>query len=197
MKLILASASPRRAEILHKAGFVFDVFPTDVDETLLPQEAAEGFVQRLAALKARIVAEKARGQEDQAIVIGADTVVVVEGQTLGKPTGAEDARRMLHLLSGRIHEVLTGLSILTVPDGREAHHVENTRVTFLGLADKDIHEYLATGEPFGKAGAYAIQGIGGRFVSRIDGCYFNVMGLPLSRLWFLLRSVGWKDSGGY
>lgn len=196
MKLVLASASPRRAEILRNAGLVFDVFPTDIDETLLPGDAARDSVQRLAALKARVVAEKVRGGVE-AIVIGADTAVVVDGQTLGKPTCAEDARRMLILLRGRTHEVLTGLSILTVPEGSEAHHVENTRVTFLDLSDKDIAEYLGTGEPFGKAGGYAIQGIGGRFVSRIEGCYFNVMGLPLSRLWFLLRSVGWKDPGRY
>jgi septum formation protein len=197
MRLVLASASPRRAEILRNAGFVFSVSPTDVDETLLPREAAGDFVQRLATLKAHVAAEQMRGEIGQAIVIGADTVVVVDGQTLGKPTGAEDAGRMLRLLSGQKHEVLTGLSVLSVPEGPEAHHVESTRVTFVRLGDEDIDDYLATGEPFGKAGAYAIQGVGGRFVSRIEGCYFNVMGLPLSRLWCLLRSVGWKDSGGY
>jgi septum formation protein len=195
MKLILASASPRRAEILRNAGFVFEVFPTEVDETLLPCETAEDFVQRLAASKARVVAEKLMGG-GQAVVIGADTVVVVDGQTLGKPTSAEHARRMLSLLSGRTHEVLTGLSILSVPEGPEGHHVESTQVTFLRLAEEDIDEYIATREPFDKAGAYAVQGMGGRFVSRIEGCYFNVMGLPLSRLWTLLRTVGWKDSGG-
>jgi septum formation protein len=192
MKFILASASARRAEILRKAGFVFDVYPADVDETLFPGEAAGDFVQRLAARKARFAAEKVRGGV-QTIVIGADTVVVVGGQLLGKPAGAEDARRMLRLLSGRTHEVLTGLSVLCVPEGREAHHVESTSVTFLDLDDEDVEEYVSNGEPLGKAGAYAIQGLGGRFASRIEGCYFNVMGLPLSRLWSLLRSVGWKD----
>ena len=196
MKIILASGSPRRAEILCKAGFIFDVSPTDVDETLLPGETAEGSVRRLAAMKARVAAEKGK-ESGQTIVIGADTVVVVDGQALGKPRDGEDARWMLALLSGRTHEVLTGLSVLRLPEGREAHHVETTRVTFLRLANEDIDEYLATGEPFGKAGAYAIQGVGGRYVSRIEGCYFNVMGLPLSSLWSLLRTLGWKDARGY
>ena len=194
MRLILASASPRRAEILRNAGFVFDVVPADVDETMLPGEAPEDYVQRLALAKARVAAKQVQVGTGAAIIIGADTAIAMEGQALGKPSGAEDVRRMLGLLSGKTHEVLTGLSVLSVPDGREARHVERTRVTFVQLRDEDIEGYLATGEPLDKAGAYAIQGIGGKFVSRIEGCYFNVIGLPLSRLWRMLRTLGWKDS---
>jgi septum formation protein len=182
LKLILASASPRRAEILRNAGFRFEVQPAHVDETPLPGEAAEAYVQRVATAKAAAAATSLEANASRAVVIGADTVVVVGGRILGKPAGAADARRMLKLLSGRDHDVLTGLSFLTMPTGAETVHVESTRVTFLPLSDEDIEGYLLTGEPFDKAGAYGIQGIGGRFISRIEGCYFNVMGLPISRV---------------
>ena len=132
--------------------------------------------------KARAVAKSLDANAGRAVVIGADTVVVADGHILGKPTDADDARRMLRLLSGREHDVLTGLSFLTMPAGAETLHVESTRVSFLPLSDEDIEDYVLTGEPFDKAGAYGIQGIGGRFISRIEGCYFNVMGLPISRV---------------
>ncbi len=112
--------------------------------------------------------------------------MVVDGQILGKPMDADDARRMLRLLSGREHDVITGLSFASVPEREEATLVESTRVSFLPLSAQDIEEYLLTGEPFDKAGAYGIQGIGGRFIRRIEGCYFNVMGLPLSRVWSII-----------
>jgi septum formation protein len=140
-------------------------------------------------MKSRLAADAARKETAQAVVIGADTVVVAEGQVLGKPGGIEDARRMLRMLSGKTHEVLTGLSIIHDAD-EQASHVETTRVSFVALSEDDIADYLATGEPFDKAGAYGIQGLGGRFVWRIEGCYFNVMGLPISRLWSLLRRFG-------
>jgi septum formation protein len=194
MKLVLASASPRRAEILRNAGFVFEVFAPNVDETRLPGEGAEDYVARLANGKARVAAEDLAKRDEQAIVIGADTVVVLGGQILGKPESLEDARWMLRSLDGRSHDVLTGLSVIIVPEGRGVSHVETTRVSFLQLSEAEINDYLSTGEPFDKAGAYGIQGIGGRYVQRIEGCYFNVMGLPLSRLWRTLHELGWEDS---
>lgn len=193
--LILASKSPRRAEILRNAGFRFEVHATHVDESRRPRESPRRHVQRLAHAKARLVAEQMKRQKRAAIVIGADTMVVVKGKILGKPSDVKEARRMLKLLSGRTHQVLTGLSILRVPEGAEVHHVETTRVRFLKLSKDDIDDYIATGEPFDKAGAYGIQGIGGRFVASIEGCYFNVMGLPLSRVWSMLRELGYVNAG--
>lgn len=193
MKLILASSSPRRAEILRHAGFSFEIRPTHVDESLHPGERAADYVLRLAIAKGRAAAEDEIIFGETACVIGADTAVVVESEVFGKPAKTEDARRMLLRLRGKTHEVLTGLSILAIPDGKHIEHVESTRVTFLNISDQEIEEYIASGEPFDKAGAYGIQGIGGRFVERIEGCYFNVMGLPVSRLWGLLRGLGWSE----
>ena len=195
MKLILASASPRRAEVLRDAGFVFQVRPADVDETRLPHEAAEEYVRRVAKAKARVVAERARAAGEHAIVIAADTTVLAQGQILEKPKDAADARRMLRLFSGKTHEVLTALAVIKLATGEEALHVETTRVTFLEMSEDEIEAYIQTGEPFDKAGAYGIQGIAGRFATRIEGCYFNVLGLPLSRLWTTLRALGWKEAG--
>ncbi|MFY9752758.1 MAG: Maf family protein [Candidatus Acidiferrales bacterium] len=193
MKLILASSSPRRAEILRNAGFAFESRASRVDESLLAHESSEDYVRRLALAKARAVAQDELTFDETKFVLGADTVVVVEGQLLGKPSGTDDARRMLRMLNGKTHEVLTGISILSVPEGPEAHHVATTRVTFLPLSDETIESYIASGEPFDKAGAYGIQGVGGRFVRKIEGCYFNVMGLPLSQVWTILQTFGWTD----
>jgi septum formation protein len=190
MKLILASHSPRRAEILRNAGFSFTVQPARVDETLLPDERADDYVLRLANAKAQLIAATAT---ENAFVIGADTTVVCDGRILGKPADAAEAREMLRALSGTTHQVLTGIAIVRVFDRNNVAEVAATRVTFLQLANEDIDEYIASGEPFDKAGAYGIQGLGGKFVSCIDGCYFNVMGLPLSRVWFVLRSLGWHS----
>lgn len=191
MKLILASSSPRRAEILRHAGLSFDVFPANVDESRLPRESAPRYVRRLAIAKARCTAEIAARKGRSAIVIGADTVVVADGKILGKPGDFPTARRMLRSLSGRTHTVLTGLAVVRVPGGAEKIAVEKTRVRFARLSEKEIDAYLMTGEPYHKAGAYAIQGIAGRYVMRIEGCYFNVVGLPLARLWSLLREFGY------
>lgn len=191
MKLILASASPRRAEILRNAGFSFEIDPAHVDETPLENERAGEYVLRVAQSKAQAVADRVSRNGQSALVIGADTAVVVDRDILGKPADAADARRMLHALSGKTHEVLTGLAILRTPEGGHAAHVESTRVTFLKLSTADIDDYIATSEPFDKAGAYGIQGIGGRFISRIEGDYFNVMGLPISKLWQILRAHDW------
>jgi septum formation protein len=193
MKLILASRSPRRAEILRNAGFVFDVHPTHTDETRRPDEAAEDYVRRIAQAKAHAAHEQLRATDEQAIVIAADTVVLAEGQILTKPQDAGDARRMLRMMSGKSHELLTGLAVLRLPDGAETLHIEKTRVDLLPISDEETESYLRTGESFDKAGAYGIQGVAGRFVARIEGCYFNVMGLPLSRVWREIRALGWED----
>jgi septum formation protein len=195
MKLILASCSPRRAEVLRNAGFVFEVRPSDVDETRHPHETAEDYVRRVAQAKGHAVADPARAAGERAIVIAADTIVLADGQILGKPKDAEDARRMLRLLSDKTHEVLTALCVISIPAAKESLHVEKTRVEFLKMSEEKIESYIQAGEPFDKAGAYGIQGIAGRFATRIEGCYFNVLGLPLSRLWTTLQALGWKEDG--
>lgn len=189
MRLILASASPRRAEILRNAGFDFKVLPTDVDESVRPRESAADYVRRLAEEKVRAAAgklAKIHGR-DPSVVIAADTTVVLHGEILGKPAAEEEARAMLLRLSGRTHEVLTGLAVLPLPDSAIQAAVESTRVTFASMTEREVEDYVASGEPFDKAGAYAIQARGGKFITRIEGCYFNVMGLPLARLYSILR----------
>lgn len=192
-KIILASASPRRAEILRNAGFVFEVIATHIDESLRPDEQAPAFVQRLAEAKAEAVASRMNAEpaKNSCIIVAADTVVAVGGETLGKPGSADDARGMLRRLSGKWHEVLTGLAVMRMrgADRIQRGTVEKTRVEFAELSNAEIEEYIATGEPFDKAGAYAIQGRGGKFIPRIEGCYFNVMGLPLARLYAILKEI--------
>ncbi len=190
MKLILASASARRAEILHAAGLQFQILSSAVDETLVPGESPQDLVRRLAQTKAELVAARAVGP---AIVIAADTVIALEGRILGKPRSTDDARSMLEQLSGRTHAVHTGIALIRLPDTERRTAVETTLVTFSPLERDDILHYLASGEPFDKAGAYAIQGRAGRFIPRIDGCYFNVVGLPLARVYQLLRELGWSE----
>lgn len=195
MKLVLASASPRRAEILRNADIPFETQITLLDESLLPGELPGDYVRRLALEKARAASE-ARTDRDDGIFVGADTTVVVANEILGKPESEADARRMLRLLSGSTHEVHTGLALVR-PGGPIERVVEEvTRVSFAPLSDGEIDAYIATGEPFDKAGGYGIQGTAGRYVTRIEGCYFNVMGLPLARLWSLLREFGWQDAVG-
>lgn len=193
MKLILASSSPRRAQILRDAGFDFTIQPANVDESLAPGEAVEAYVARIAQAKAHAAAGRALADGTPAIVIAADTVVLAGKQILPKPKDADDARRMLRLLNATTHEVLTGLFVIRAYDGISFAHLERTRVEFTRISDIDIDAYIQTKEPFDKAGAYGIQGIGGRFVRKVDGCYFNVMGLPLSRLWEILRQMRWED----
>jgi septum formation protein len=190
MKLILASASPRRAEILHSAGLQFSVLSSAVDETPIPSESPHDLVRRLALAKAELVAARALGP---AIVIAADTVIVIEGAILGKPRTSEDARQMLERLSGRTHSVLTGIALIRLPDVERREFIETTHVHFASMSAEEIVKYLSSGEPFDKAGAYAIQGLGGRFIPRIDGCYFNVVGLPLARLCKELGELGWSE----
>jgi septum formation protein len=187
-RLILASASPRRAEILHNAGYAFAVVSSAIDETPIPGESAPEMVQRLADAKAELVAARSVGP---AIVIAADTAVLAGSQILGKPRTTEDARQMLRALSGVMHSVVTGVSLVRLPDGERRSFVETTRVQFSPLSAEDIEDYLATGEPFDKAGGYAIQGRAGRFIPRLEGCYFNVVGLPLARLARELAELGY------
>ena len=190
MRLILASASSRRAEVLRNAGVHFQVLSSAVDETPVPGEAATDLVLRLAKAKAELVAARAVGP---AIVVAADTAIALDGRIMGKPRSSEEARAMLRQLSGRTHAVHTGLALIRLPDPERRSGIETTLVTFSSLTDADISSYLATGEPFDKAGAYAIQGRAGRFIPRIEGDYFNVVGLPLARLCHLLQELGWSE----
>jgi septum formation protein len=190
MKLILASASERRAEILRDAGFSFSIMSSAIDETPYPGESAHDLVQRLAFAKAELVAARAVAP---AIVIGADTEVTLEGHIFGKPRSTDDAHHMLEKLSGRAHAVVTGVALIRLPDAERITFVESTLVHFAPLTEEDITRYLATGEPHDKAGGYAIQGRAGRFIPRIEGCYFNVVGLPLARLQQALTSLGWSE----
>ena len=192
--LILASASPRRRELLTQAGLVFTVESSDINEDRREHEIAAAYVQRLAEEKAQAVWNLRRSLDtidDPLIVLGADTCVVSDGNILGKPTNAEDARRMLQLLSGRTHAVLTGIAAAS--RGKTLSDVEVTQVTFNVLNDAEIAHYVSGGEPLDKAGAYAIQGYAARWIPRIEGCYFNVVGLPLSRLCHTLAELGWHE----
>lgn len=185
MRLVLASASPRRAELLSAAGFAFDVMPADVDETPGPTESAETYTLRVARDKARRVA--ASIGDPAAAVLSADTEVVADARILGKPATPDDAAGMLRLLSGRAHDVLT--AVVVRAGGRERSEVVTTRVEFTPMSDADIARYVATGEPMGKAGAYAIQGYAARFIDRIDGSWSNVVGLPIHAVQRLLRQL--------
>jgi septum formation protein len=188
--LILASASPRRHELLTQAGLTFTAEAANLSEDLLPNEAAAAYVQRLAEEKAQAVwnAHKSSDTvEDPLIVLGADTCVVVEGHILGKPADSADARRMLELLSGRTHAVLTGIAAITTK--KTLRDLDITQVTFNVITDAEIGRYISSGEPLDKAGAYAIQGYAARWIPRIEGCYFNVVGLPIARTIALLAQA--------
>lgn len=182
-RVLLASASPRRAELLAAAGIPFDVAPADVDETRLPGEAPDTYCTRLAGTKARVAAERAPGR----VVVAADTIVVADGEVFGKPADAEDARRMLQTLSGRTHEVLTAVAVAV--GGRVRTAVERTAVEFGPLTADEVDWYVGTGEPMDKAGAYAIQGLASRFVARISGSYSNVVGLPVATVYQLVGDI--------
>ena len=184
--LVLASQSPRRAEILRQAGIPFVVRPAEVDESPLGAERPGPYVRRLAQAKALAAA----AAQDE-IVLAADTTVVAHGELLAKPADAADARRMLTMLSGRRHEVLTGICLHSGAQTICDH--ASTAVWFGPLGEAEIDAYVASGEPMDKAGAYAIQGLASKFIERIDGCYFNVMGLPVALVYRHLRdSFGWS-----
>ncbi len=182
MDLVLASASPRRAELLKSAGFQFSVAPAAIDESARPEEQPDAYVRRLAREKALAAAAIVPG----ATILGADTVVVVDTVMLGKPSDLRDARRMLRLLEGRRHHVYSGVALWRLGAIRDA--VEVTAVEFAPMSAEEIDWYVGSGEPLGKAGAYAIQGLASRFVSRIEGSYSNVVGLPLSVVYRLLSA---------
>lgn len=156
----------------------------------MPGESGSDLVQRLANAKGELVAARAVGP---AIVIAADTVVLLEGQVLGKPRTSDDARNMLEKLSGRTHSVITGVTLIRLPDAERRNFIETTQVHFATLSDEELTRYLSSAEPFDKAGSYAIQGRAGRYIPRIEGCYFNVVGLPLSRLCHTLAELGWSE----
>lgn len=193
--LVLASASPRRRDLLAQAGYSFQVHPAHIPEDPLPGEDAIAYVVRLARQKAQAVYDEVKAVQHDAgphpiAVLGADTTVTLDTRILGKPEDAAHAARMLRLLSGRTHRVITGVALVTAQATEVAAEV--TAVRFLPLSDEEIAAYVATGEPMDKAGAYAIQGRAARWISRIEGCYFNVVGLPLALVASLLdarRSV--------
>ncbi|HZL28935.1 MAG TPA: nucleoside triphosphate pyrophosphatase [Acidobacteriaceae bacterium] len=181
--MILASASPRRCELLTQAGLTFEVHAAHIDESRLPYEAPSTYVHRLALEKARAV----HALFPAATVIGADTTVVFENEILNKPTGIADAERMLRTLSGRIHQVYTGIAVVT-PTAQRVH-LETTHVTFSEISEDDLARYLASGDPLDKAGAYGIQGFAARWIPRIEGDYFNVVGLPIAATMQLLTEL--------
>jgi nucleoside triphosphate pyrophosphatase len=186
MALILASASPRRRELLRAAGIDFVIEPADLPEVPLPNEGPREFAERMAREKAGAVFRKQTGSA--AMVLAADTVVFVNGTILNKPEDEQDAARMLRLISGRCHQVITGVCLKTaaIEDVRS----ETTTVYVRELNEAQIREYIASGEPMDKAGAYGIQGIASRWIPRIEGCYFNVVGLPVALVWQMLKENG-------
>jgi len=185
-RIILASASPRRAELLRMIGLPFERIVGDVSEET---DGAPGPAEHVRILARRKAERVARGLPD-GLVIGADTVVAVDGEILEKPKDAADAVRMLSRLSGRAHEVFTGVALVDAGTGAMLSDVVRTGVFIRALSEADIRRYVATGEPMDKAGAYAAQGLAAPFVGRVDGCFFNVVGLPLSRLWEMLAEMG-------
>jgi septum formation protein len=185
-KLILASASPRRQRLLRRVGVPFTIEPADIDERATPGEAPRDYVRRMAYEKAQRVSR----QRPTAFVLGADTIVVIDDDMLGKPRDLAEAERMLRGLSGRTHTVMTGLALLHHDQGVVQQDSVSTSVRFRSLSDHDIETYVATAKPLDKAGAYAIQDSARAFVEAFDGCYTNVVGLPLQRTAALMRAAG-------
>lgn len=183
MTLLLASGSPRRRELLTQAGLRFDVLPADIDETLRSGETPTDYVQRLALEKAQAI----YALHQKAVVLGADTTVVLDGEVLGKPIDLADAERMLRSLAGRAHQVHTGIAV--VSSSVQKVHLETTTVFFDAIAEADLQHYLASGDSLDKAGAYGIQGYAARWISRIEGDFFNVVGLPVAATVRLLKDA--------
>ena len=188
MRVVLASESPRRAELLRAAGFTIDIVPPGIEERRQPGELPEAHVRRLALAKALAV----RADNGDKPIVAADTVVLAEGRLLEKPADDGEAAKMLRLLSGRTHEVLTGVAVRF--HARHLDHVEQTRVRFSHLTEAEIAWYVRSGEPHGKAGAYAVQGLASRFIEAIEGSYSNVVGLPVAAVYRLLREVVGSDT---
>ena len=194
LRLILASASPRRRELLAQAGYTFEVQPAHVNEDLRPDEDPIAYVVRLAREKAQSVFAEISSTgpaSPPAVVLGADTTVTLDSHILAKPENPADAARMLRLLSGRTHRVITGVALASAKGIEVAAEV--TGVQFLTLSDDEIAAYVATGEPMDKAGAYGIQGFAAKWIPRIEGCYFNVVGLPLALVNTMLESARLQD----
>jgi septum formation protein len=191
VRLILASASPRRRELLERLGLPFEVRPSGIEEPLAAGVPASTLATTLARAKAADIADRLRAGGEAALVLSADTLVVLDGQPLGKPTSRSDARAMLRALRGRSHEVVTAVVVRDAePAGRQLTEAVVSQVLMRDYTDDEIAAYVATGEPDDKAGAYAVQGRGGRLVSRVDGCYTNVVGLPLRTTARLLQAFG-------
>ena len=193
--LVLASASPRRRALLERAGLQFDVAPADVDEVIRPGESPRALVERLAVEKAAAV----RGRlprEPRRLVLGSDTVVVLEGEILGKPRDPEDAVAMLRRLAGRTHSVFTGVAVIATDAAAPSLRSIESRVTLRSATEAELRAYVAGGEPLDKAGAYALQGEGRRFVTRVEGSESNVIGLPLEETLGLLAAAGLVPPGG-
>jgi septum formation protein len=186
-KLVLASGSPRRQEILAQLGVQFEILPSDIDEVIPEGVPAAEVASHLALQKAKNVARKVGYPS---LVIGADTIVVLDGEILGKPSGREQAFEMLSKLAGREHDVITGVAVVDSCRGIELKDYEITRVKMKKVSRDRINKYIKTGEPLDKAGAYAVQGKASIFVEKIEGCYFNVVGLPVSKLDSMLCSIG-------
>jgi len=187
--IILASGSPRRRELLSLLGLPFEVITSEADEYTPPEWTPERIVRSLALRKAEAVAANSN-QQQNAVIVGSDTIVVLDGLVLGKPVDEQDSRDTLKLLQGRSHQVYTGIACIGLPEGRTAVDYRVTTVTMRGLSPEEIDAYVATGEPADKAGSYAIQGLGATLVDKIDGCYFNVVGLPVSLLSGMLSEFG-------
>lgn len=185
MKLVLASASPRRAELLKQMGVMFDIQAVDIDESTIVGETADDYVMRLALSKAN--AAKRYYQQDDVLVLGSDTSVVVNGEILGKPSSKDDALRMLRLLSGNTHRVLTSVAVI---GEQQCAVISESWVTFAVLSEKELEWYWSTGEPKGKAGAYAIQGLAAMYITRLEGSFSGVMGLPIYETTQLLKEQG-------
>jgi len=186
VRLILASASPRRADLLREAGIAIEIQPSDVNEDVEPGEAAETYVRRVADAKGQAISQRMPGR----FVLAADTAVVVDGQVLGKPTSDEDAARMLRRLSGRSHLVISGVSLMKDGSAAVPTEVETTVVEFADLSPAEIVWYVASGESMDKAGGYGIQGLASRFVTRIAGSYTNVVGLPIAVVYRMCTKAG-------
>jgi septum formation protein len=187
MRIILASASPRRSDLLTQMGLKFEVIPSDQEEKVVDDLPPHRLVVELALKKVESVAKRVQGQ---ALIIGADTIVVKGDKVLGKPKDEDEAFRMLMELQGQVHEVITGLAVMEVPARKCVTAYEKTVVEMASLTRQEVEGYIRTGEPMDKAGAYGIQGLGGMLIKRIEGCYYNVVGLPIHRLWMILKEFG-------
>ncbi len=187
MRIILASASPRRRDLLTQMGLKFEVIPSDQEEEVVNGLPPHRLAVELARKKVESVAKRVQGQ---ALIIGADTIVVKGDKVLGKPKDEDEAFQMLMELQGQAHEVITGLAVMEIPDRRCVTAYEKTVVEMASLTPQEIEGYIRTGEPMDKAGAYGIQGFGGMLIKRIEGCYYNVVGLPIHGLWMILKEFG-------